>query len=162
MAEVHFVKSARKNNPDAGIKKGDSYYWWKFRFGEKHCSKTRPRQSQLTQSDFLGTIYGLQESIEDILLVEATVQDDAIDELRSAADEIRNLGVEQEDKIGNMPESLQESETAELLRSRGEACETLADELEMAADDIEALDGDDSRVEAVQDILDEINWDCDV
>lgn len=31
MARLHFVKSARKDNPSAEVKKGESYYWWKFR-----------------------------------------------------------------------------------------------------------------------------------
>ncbi len=53
MARAHFVKKARKDNPAAGIKAGDSYYWWKFRRGGKHYSKTAPRPSQLTQSEYL-------------------------------------------------------------------------------------------------------------
>ena len=38
MPRVHHVKSARKDNPVA--KKGESYYWWKFRYGGKRYSKT--------------------------------------------------------------------------------------------------------------------------
>ena len=60
-----------------------------------------------------------------------------------------------------MPESLQESDTAELLRTRGEACENIADECESAADEIEQLDPGDEMVVAVQNILDNINWDFD-
>ena len=33
MARAIFVKKARKNIPGTSIKTGDSYYWWKFRFG---------------------------------------------------------------------------------------------------------------------------------
>jgi len=66
MAHATFVKSARKAIPDHGIKVGDSYYWWKFRFGGKHISRYWPRPSQLTQSEFYSTLYGCQETIEDL------------------------------------------------------------------------------------------------
>ena len=87
MPQVHFVKKARKTNKTLGIKKGDSYYWWKFRYGGKHVSTKHPRPSQLTQSDFLGTALGLQESIDDVLLVNKTVQEDTVCVLRDVADE---------------------------------------------------------------------------
>ena len=43
MPRVNYVKKARKNNP--AVKRGESYFWWKFRYGGKQYSKTRPRQS---------------------------------------------------------------------------------------------------------------------
>lgn len=61
MARAHFVKKARKDNP--AVKAGESYYWWKFRRGPKRYSKERPRPSQLTQSEFYGQVYGLQEDM---------------------------------------------------------------------------------------------------
>ena len=169
MARAHFVKKARKDNPQAGIKAGESYYWWSFRFGGKHCSKTSPRPSQLTQSEFLSTAYALQEQIEDMTIDPDDLQA-AADELRSVADEIRNLGQEQEDKIGNMPDSLQESDTAQMLNGRAEACEELAGELETAADEIESIDpaGEeeaedgategDELVNKAEDIISGIGW----
>ena len=66
MPRVHHVKRARKAVKSAGIKVGDSYYWWKFRYGGKHTSKTPPRQSQLTNSDKLSRAYAASESLEDI------------------------------------------------------------------------------------------------
>ena len=36
MPRVHFVKKARKDYPSTGIQKGDSYYWWQFRYGGTH------------------------------------------------------------------------------------------------------------------------------
>jgi len=65
MARATFVKSARKDYPDHGIKKGESYWHWAFmqggRGGAKRYSKTEPRPSQLTQSEFWGNVLGLQE-----------------------------------------------------------------------------------------------------
>jgi len=164
MAHVHFVKKAQKDN--SVVKKGESYYWWKFRFGGRHVSKTHPRPSQLTQSEYLSTAYALQEQIEDISIDPSDLQA-AVDELRSVADEVRNLGEEQEGKIGNMPDSLQDSDTAQMLQSRAEACEEVAGELESAADDIENLDpigGEETEDDEheltgqVEDIISGIGW----
>jgi chromosome segregation ATPase len=154
MARVHFVKA------------GDSYYWWKFHFGGKHFSKTHPRPSQLTQSEYLSSAYALlQEQIEDMEIKDDNLEDVA-DELRSVADEVRTLGQEQEDKIGNMPDSLQDGETAQMMRGRAEACEEVAGELESAADEIEDLidpdvDVDDpaaAGADQAQSIIDGIGW----
>ena len=38
---VHYVKSARKDNPVA--KKGEPYYWWQSYCSPKQFSKTPPR-----------------------------------------------------------------------------------------------------------------------
>ena len=158
MARVNHVKKARKNQP-GGIKKGESYYWWKFRFGGKHVSKTYPRPSQLTQSEYLSAAYSLQEEIEDMSLGDL---EDVASELRSVADELRSLSSDQEEKISNMPCSLQDGATAELLRSRSEACEEVAGELESAANDIDdliATDNADGPIEdRAQDIIAGISW----
>jgi len=50
MARANFVKKARKDN--SVVKKGESYYWWKFAYGSKQYSKEAPSRSQLTQSGF--------------------------------------------------------------------------------------------------------------
>lgn len=124
MPRVTYVKKARKAQPRFGISVGDSYYWWKFRFGGKRVSKTYPKQSQLTQSEFLGTMYDIKDKIDELEFdnLETGVQE--------IIDELRELGDEQADKIYNMPESLQESPTAELLQERCDYCCEMADELE--------------------------------
>lgn len=162
MARVTFVKKAQKDYPAHGIEKGESYYWWKFRHGSKHFSKTRPRPSQLTQSDYLSSAYALQEQIED-LQYSPDIMEDVPGDLRNVADELRTLGSEQEDKICNMPDSLQDSEVAERLRARAEACEEIAGELESAADEIEDLDveEDENLYGVVADIISAISWDLD-
>jgi chromosome segregation ATPase len=136
MPRVTFVKKARKAIPNAGIEVGDSYYWWAFRYGGKHVSKTPPRPSQLTQSDYLSQAYSLQEQVEDI---EPGDLDTAADTLREVADELRSLGEEQEEKRSNMPDQLQDGEIGEKLSARNEACEEIAGELESAADDLDSL-----------------------
>jgi hypothetical protein len=55
MPKVNHVKCARKDNPEHDIKAGESYYWWSMMQGSrgvKHYSKTYPKRSQLTNSDF--------------------------------------------------------------------------------------------------------------
>lgn len=74
------------------------------------------------------------------------------------------LGSDQEDKISNMPYSLQEGATADMMHSRAEACEEVAGELESAADEIMDLnDLEDPPAAAIiqtsaRDILDNIGW----
>ncbi len=48
------------------IAKGESYYWWAFKRGGKHFSKTAPKASQLTQSGYLSTLYDIQDRLNEI------------------------------------------------------------------------------------------------
>lgn len=155
MAHAKFVKAARKDYPEAGIKKGESYYWWKFRFGGMHKSKTPPRASQLTQSEFLGSIYGHLETLEDIEL-EGLTAEDLRSTVEGVAEEIRNLGQEQEDKVSNMPDSLQESETAQLLQNREASCEDLACNLESIDMDVDEDLTEEDKKSRLEEILDEV------
>jgi hypothetical protein len=123
MPRVKHVMKARKDNP--ACQAGESYYWWKFRYGGKHYSLTPPKASQLTQSEFLGQMYDFADRLSE--LNEEAVVGGAIEEI---ATEIRDLGCECEEKIQNMPESLQSSPTGEMLQERYDACEAMADELD--------------------------------
>ena len=126
MPRVHHVKKARKDNPVC--KKGESYYWWKFRHGGKRYSLTRPRPSQLTQSAYYSTVRSLVEQIED-----ATVTDtDQFEELRDGIrEELESLQSECQDSLDNMPDSLQYSPTGELLQERIDACDSAISDLDM-------------------------------
>jgi hypothetical protein len=124
MPRINKVKRARKAIPSAGIEVGQPYYWWKFRFGGKHVSKTYPKPSQLTQSEFLSTIYDINERIDNI------DADNAAEEVPAIIDELDSLASEQEDKLSNMPDSLQQSPTGELLQNRADAVNDMKSELE--------------------------------
>lgn len=144
MPRVTFVKKARKAQDQCGkcgakIKKGEAYRWWKFRYGGRRirCGKSEcaPRASDLTQSPFYGQLYDIQDSVEEAI---ATRDKDSIAEaLRNAAEELRSMAEECEEKRGNMPEGLQESETGELLQTRTDECNEKADELESRADELD-------------------------
>jgi hypothetical protein len=142
MARANYVAHAQKDN--CAVKKGEPYWWWKFRHGGKHYSANRPRASQLTQSEYLSTIYACQENLEDSV-AEVRKGKLTLDELADACDEqaeeVRTAGSECEDRRGNMPDALQESETGQLLQDRADACESTADELEQAAESIRELVG---------------------
>jgi flagellar biosynthesis chaperone FliJ len=122
MPRVHHVKSARIAHGD--IKVGEPYYWWKFRYGGKRTSRTYPKASQLTQSEYLQTIYGIQERETPA----------SYDELESTRDEIKDeleqLRDEQEEKRSNMPEGLQEGDTGNLLQERYDALDGAINDLE--------------------------------
>lgn len=126
MPRVTFVKSARKDNPVA--KKGESYYWWKFRFGGKRFSLTYPKRSQLTQSAYFGTLYDLADMIEDYEIVPGEM--DTVESLRDEVEgELDSLRDECQESLDNMPEALQYAPTGELLQERIDALENAINEL---------------------------------
>lgn len=142
MTTLHFVKKARKTDRGAGIKKGDSYYWWQFAFGSKQKSKTQPsRSAYMTQSDFLGQIYDIEDRISDVDNIE-----DAQGERDTIVDELRSLADECEEKRSNMPDQLQDSGSGEILQNRYDSANEFADELEGIDLDIEKND-DESKEE---------------
>lgn len=123
MVRVTFVKKARKADKDAGIKKGDSYYWWKFRHGGIHKSLTPPKRSQLTQSSFYATIW----DIEDDVIGKATA-DDGLEGVRDdVVSQLENAKSECEDSLQNLPEQFQEGH---MLNERIESLETAISEFE--------------------------------
>ena len=125
MPRVTFVKKARKDNP--AVKAGESYYWWKFRYGGKRYSKTRPRPSQLTQSHYYGTVRSLVERIED---ESPTDYDDFVSLRDEVRDELEELGQECQSSLDNMPSSLQYGSSGEMLQERVDACENATMEIE--------------------------------
>jgi chromosome segregation ATPase len=130
MARAHFVKKARKDYPDDGIKKGDSYYWWKFNFSPfTHRQLTSPKRSQLTQSSFLSELYDIQDDIS-----KAEFTDGVEDELQEFIDRIDELKDQAQESLDNMPEHLQESSQA------GETLTERIDALEGWSSDLSSID----------------------
>lgn len=157
MARAHFVKKAQKDHPEGGIKKGDSYYWWAFmvggRGGPKHYSKTQPKASQLTQSAYYGAVADIGDAIS------ALSADDGLeDAAKEIAGSLNELADEQEEKLNNMPDSLQSGSTGEQLQERTDACRQAAEELEgISYGDFESnKEGDESEEDYWNRILDEV------
>lgn len=151
MARATFVKAARKDIPNSDVKKGDSYYWWSFRFGGKHVSKTPPRRSQLTQSSFKSALYDIED------LIAAFEPNDGLeDDAQGAAQELRDLASECSDSLDNMPDGLKEGSTGQLLQERVDACEAAADELEAIDFDIANKGDGETEEDFWQGKLDEV------
>lgn len=134
MARAHFVQLARKDNP--AVKKGESYWWWKFRYSPRRYSPTKPPQSQLTNSPFMSEVYSIQEEMGDLDVDGIMGMGDV--ELENWIERIQNLGDECQDSLDNMPEQIQETSTSgELLNDRIQDLEAWANELESVDTDIE-------------------------
>jgi len=161
MPKVITVKSARKDYPESGIKKGDAYYKWKFNFGPEYKSKTYPRRSQLTRSDFLGQLYELQDGIEDRfkgMADEADIQN----ELDMLIDEIQTLSNEQQERLDGMPEHLQStSSSGEILQERIDSLESWLSDLGGIDTYIDEELSEEVKEERIQEIISEItSTDC--
>lgn len=138
-------RKARKDYPNNGIKKGDEYYYWKIKLaygGIVNRSKTYPTPSQLNHG-FAGLVGEIENSLQ--------AADDA-EGLRTVAEEIRELGQEQQEKFDNMPEGLQQGDTGQLLEERAQQCEEWADTI------ISACDEYDNRIEEIEKLRAE--WDA--
>jgi len=124
MAKVQHRKAA-KDYPDHDIKKGEMYYYVKIKTGPYSSREMRQKKpfkpSQLTSSEYLGALYSWQESLDAL-----TCMDDA----QMMADEIRELGEQQQEKLDNMPEGLQQGDTGQMIQERIDACEQAASEIE--------------------------------
>jgi hypothetical protein len=120
---------ARKDYSREGIKRGDTYYSWTFKNrrgpGTKMRSKTRPRPSQLTRSDYLSAAFALQERVEDLV-----ADSDLPGNVEEIANDAHQLADEQEEKFDNMPEGLQQGDTGQLLEQRRDSANEFADALE--------------------------------
>ncbi len=154
---VHTVKKARKTHRGTGVKKGDTYYWWKFRYGPVIRSKTYPKRSQLTRSSFLSTLYSLQD---DFIVDPDNLEGDRDDRVS----EIEQLRDECQDSLDNMPEQLQEnSESGQTLTERIEALNSWAEELEGIDCEIDSDDENESEADQRERITAEIqDCDCDL
>lgn len=135
MPRVH-TKKARKDYPNAGIKKGDTYFSWSFRYGGKYKSLTPPRPSQLTQSKMSAAL-AAAESLEDSIK-SATTPQDLVDALNQAAEEIKAVADEYEDSLGNMP--TQEGGVAEAMQEKIDGLTEWGDALESDAGEVEGIE----------------------
>lgn len=146
MAKVHFVKKARKDIPIAGVKAGESYYWWQNYKRPKKYSKTPPKRSQTAGSSFYQELYSIDESIEEADIVDRDALKAILEESISSLEELRD---QTQESLDNMPEGLQQGDTGQLMQERIDALDTYIDELQQidADDDDEPLD---DQIKALQ------------
>ena len=155
MPRVHTVNKARKDYPSFGIKKGDRYYWWEFRYAGKRMSTTYPKASQLTTSAHKGGCYSIQEQVERLTLEEIK---NAYDVSEIVSD-IESLRDEAQNSLDNMPEQLQQAPTGELLQSRIDAMDQWVSEFEGVDLEIdEDTFSNEAEEKAEEELGDAISW----
>lgn len=135
------------NKDEILIAKGESYYWWQFKNGPKHISKDRPKQSQLTQSNYLGQLYSIQEEMDEMICEDASDVESFVDSIK---EQLESLKEETESSLENMPESLQSSPTGELLQERIDALDNAISEFDGIDFDYEDPDEDDIKNEIAE------------
>lgn len=101
MAKVE-KRKARKDYPEDGIKAGDEYYYVQMKTGQRSSKVMRSlkpfKPSQLTTSSFKSAWLSADEAFSD------SPQEG--EDIRAAADAIRDAGQEARDAFDNMPEGL--------------------------------------------------------
>lgn len=127
MPKIHQL-TARKDYPDHGIKKGDTYFKWSLKTGPTsgctYKSKSYPKPSQLTTSSFWQTFYGISEGAE-------TVPDDDLDGARDEIiSELESLRDETQNSFDAMPENFQQGETGQKLENRISELDSLIGDLQ--------------------------------
>lgn len=93
MIELHHVKRARKDYPQIGVKKGESYWWWEPPLrGQRLISKEKPARCEYaTTSPTLSKIFALEDFEYSIDNLEADV-DFILEEINLLISELKALG----------------------------------------------------------------------
>lgn len=145
--QTHDTSRPRDKDDVLLVKKGESYWHWAFRFGGKHISKTQPKRSQLTQSEWRGRAYGLEEQMAE---ASASTPDDLSSLKDGWLQEIEEMYDEASGRLENMPDGLREnSSSGQTLQEYIDAFESWKDELDGIDTDI---DEDELRREAENEI----------
>lgn len=139
MAKVQIIQKSRKEYKCSKCGKvipvGSKYYKGEINFGPTiiRCSDCKLEAWEVTTSDWqlsTGEIINRWE-------VNYGLSDSTPDELR---DEIENIMDDQQERLDNMPEGLQEGDVGQLIQERIDACEAAMDELDNI--DIDSLKAD--------------------
>ncbi len=140
-----YTQKAAKDYPSSGIKKGDTYFRWKFRGSGWSRALKRPRPSALTRSKW-STVYAARETLEDLgepgSRAELSALAAAIDD---AASNIREVGSEYQDSADAI--EIEGSHVKESCEELAEQCEELASEVEDFGQAISALSDEEGEAE---------------
>lgn len=125
MPRVHSL-TARKDYPEDGIKKGETYYKWKKRYGPVRRSSTYPRHSQLSNAKYAPVKDAIQDAQKAI--GEAEEPDAIKDLVQEVADAAREAAEEYEEAISNM--AVEGSPLADDMQEKADALNAFADACE--------------------------------
>lgn len=118
-----YIKTAGKDYPEIGVKRGETYHEWAFFRQKPQKSKNYPSRSQLTQREELQMIYNTYDG--------ATASYGP-DDVKDMAEQLREAAGIAQEKYDNLPEGFQQGD-------RGQALEELISNVEQAASDLEYL-----------------------
>lgn len=141
--KVHNVKKARTpgNCSRCGsvIAIGDPYIWIKSRVSPKRsfCTAHPPKPSDITSSDKLSRLYSVLEELEECAV---DTLDEALSLLDAAISTAEEVGDDYQQSLDNMPEGPRSGQPGMEIEEKIQACSDWAAELELARDDINALD----------------------
>jgi hypothetical protein len=123
--KVHLVKKSRVDN--AAVKRGEQYWWWKLPFGEKTVSSTYPVRSQLTNSDYLGCVFDLEDQIHDFTIDNASDFEAMLEEVTEVIGDIQE---QCQTNYDNMAPMLHAAPNGKLLAERLRVIPELLEELD--------------------------------
>lgn len=165
MTRLHFVKKSRKAYKASGINKGESYYWWKFNFSSVRRSKSKPRRSQLTRSEYYAKVYSAEESLQDaVAQAENEMHDDdgdnesffdegpkqtvmdAIEEIISSLEELKS---DMEEKESNLESNFPSSNALVTIQERLPELDDLLENLGNVKDEIDGATSMDDIASAI-------------
>jgi hypothetical protein len=131
MPRAHHIKAA-KDYPAEGITKGSMYYKWKIKTGPRsghvYRSNTPPKPQQLTTSSYKINVYGIQDSISELVhFSDVSGLEGAVEDIKSSIDDLIS---EVQGNLDNMPEGLQQGDTGQMLQERIDALQQWADEFD--------------------------------
>lgn len=148
--KVH-KRKAGKDYPEQGIAKGETYYTWHPKGANWQRQKTAPTPRQLTANAWEHFLMDTREGVEALGMLEREDLESAIEELASLA---REKGDEEDEKFNNLPESLQDSSTGELLQERRDLAYEIADSLEnIDLDEDRELEEIQQEIDSVLDVF---------
>lgn len=160
MARV-LTRVAHKDYPEAGIKKGETYYKVSLKTGPRSSrtlkSKTPFKRHQLTSSEYLQRVY---------LLADETIPAISCpDDLQSLKDELEEIKNELDEKLENMPEGLKQGPTGQTLEERMSECDdfiSTLDQIDFEEEDAWDADSSDHETyeEYVNSVVEEIQGAC--
>ena len=104
------------------------------------CSCCRPERSEMTSSDYYAWLWNLQDHLSDNYDLTSDVAEELVSELEGQRDEL-------EEKLYNMPEQLQDSDSGQTLQDRISSLEDAISELE----NLEYPDEDDDEYKTEDD-----------
>jgi hypothetical protein len=113
------------------INVGESYWWWQFPHSPIYYSKTRPKRSQLTRSEFYSWLFDMEDDTIGAFELPEDIEDYKPEDLEATRDEwvgeIESQKEELESRLDNMPDGLRDSS---VLNERIEGLDSWIGDLE--------------------------------